>query len=228
MAVPAIAGPPFLTDDPVPTETGHWEIYGFSAAEGRAADLDDDLGLDLNYGAAKDIQLTATVPLSVSYEALGGWRAGAGDLELGAKYRFVNKQKSGFSAAIFPRTILPTASRSSGEKTRLLLPVWLEQDLSGGTSVFGGGGFEYNPGTGNRNFWQAALAVTQNLGKTLSIGGEAAWQQPDTPGATDQLRAGAGGIVKLSGHYSLLVSGGPTWADHHRGYHVYAALGADF
>ena len=27
-ATPAWAGPPFLTDDPEPTETGHWEIYG--------------------------------------------------------------------------------------------------------------------------------------------------------------------------------------------------------
>ena len=23
----AVAGPPFLTDDPEPTETGHWEIH---------------------------------------------------------------------------------------------------------------------------------------------------------------------------------------------------------
>lgn len=27
----AWAGPPFLTDDPEPTETGHWEIYGPSS-----------------------------------------------------------------------------------------------------------------------------------------------------------------------------------------------------
>jgi hypothetical protein len=25
----AIAGPPYLTDDPQPTESGHWEIYSF-------------------------------------------------------------------------------------------------------------------------------------------------------------------------------------------------------
>ncbi len=28
---PALAGPPFVTDDPEPVELGHWEVYGFSA-----------------------------------------------------------------------------------------------------------------------------------------------------------------------------------------------------
>ena len=31
---PAMAGPPYITDDPVPTDTGHWEIYAFTAGEG--------------------------------------------------------------------------------------------------------------------------------------------------------------------------------------------------
>lgn len=222
------AGPPYLTDDPVPTDTGHWELYGFTAGEGRKSDLGEDLGFDLNYGPVKDVQLTATVPLSFSHDAIDGWRGGTGDLELGTKYRFINREKGGFSAAIFPRVILPTASRATGEKTKVLLPIWIEQDIKGGTSVFGGGGYEYNPGFGNRDFWQAAAAVTQDVSKKLSVGGEVAWQQPDLAGGTDQLRAGVGGILKLSEHYSLLFSGGPTWQDHHGGYHFYAALGANF
>ena len=28
-ATPVRAGPPFVTDDPVPTDPGHWEIYNF-------------------------------------------------------------------------------------------------------------------------------------------------------------------------------------------------------
>src|SRR5690348_8670355 len=52
-ATPAFAGPPYLTDDPVPTDTGHWEIYAFSQGEGHRSSLDDDTGLDLNYGPVK-------------------------------------------------------------------------------------------------------------------------------------------------------------------------------
>jgi hypothetical protein len=224
-AAPAFAGPPYLTDDPVPTDTGHWEIYGFTTGEGRGSTLDADAGFDLNYGPVKDVQLTATLPLSVSHDSLEGWRGGTGDLELGVKYRFLNDEKHGISAAVFPRAILPTSTIATGEKTRFLLPVWIGKDFHGGTSVFGGGGFEVNPGPGNRNFWQAAVAATQDVSDKVSIGAELAWQQPDTEGGTNQLRIGIGSIVKLSDHYALLFSGGPTWADHRTAYHLYAAVG---
>lgn len=227
-AVPAIAGPPYLTDDPVPTDTGHWEIYAFTAGEGFRSALDDDLGFDLNYGPVKGIQLTATLPLSLSHEPDAGWRAGTGDVELGVKYRFIDNEKAGVSAAVFPRAILPTASRARGERTRILLPLWIGKDFHGGTSVFGGGGYEINPGRGNRNFWLASAAMTQDVSKKASVGAEIAWQQTDTVGGSGQTRAGIGSIVKLSEHYALLFSGGPTWADHHTGYHFYAALGLDF
>ena len=227
-AAPALAGPPYLTDDPVPTDTGHWEIYGFTAGEGRRSALDEDAGLDLNYGPVRGVQLTATLPLSFSHDPIDGWRGGTGDVELGVKYRFLNDEKNGLSAAIFPRVILPTANGSPGEKTRILLPLWLGKDFPGGTSLFGGGGYEFNPGPGNRDFWQAAVAVTHDLNKTVAVGGEAAWQQSDVEGGTEQTRAGVGSIIKLSEHYSLLVSGGPTWADHRTGYHFYAALGLNF
>jgi hypothetical protein len=227
-AAPAWAGPPYLTDDPAPTDTGHWEIYGFTAAEGHRSDIDTDAGFDLNYGAIKDVQLTATLPLSFIHAAQEGWHGGAGDAELAVKYRFVSDERSGFSAAIFPRVILPTASHSPGEKARFLLPLWLQKDFAGGTSVFGGGGYMINPGAGNRDFWQGGIAVTQDVGKKLSVGAEVIRQGSDALGGTSQTRAGLGAIVQLTEHYALLFSGGPTWADHRTGYHAYAALGLNF
>jgi hypothetical protein len=227
-AVPAIAGPPYLNDDPVPTGKGQWEIYAFTAGEGRGSNLDQDVGLDLNYGAVTGVQLTATLPLSFTHGKTQGWRGGTGDVELGIKYRFLEDKKAGFSAAIFPRAILPTASNSRGEKTRFLLPLWLERDFKGGTSLFGGGGYEINPGPGNRDFWLGGITVTKDLGEALSLGTEISWQGSDTIGGTNQTRAGIGSIVKLSEHGNLLVSGGPTWADHRTGYHFYAALGLNF
>lgn len=227
-AVPAIAGPPYITDDPAPTDVGRWEIYAFSGGDGRRSTIDGDTGLDLNYGPAKDIQLTATLPLSFSHAPHERWREGTGDAELAVKYRFLDDEKTGVSAALFPRVILPTSSIDSGERVRLLLPIWLEKDFAGGTSLFGGGGYELDPGRGNRNFWQAGIALTHDLDPHVSIGGEVTRQGADTTGTTAQTSAGLGTIVKLSKTYALLLSGGPTWADHRTGYHVYGALGLFF
>lgn len=224
-AAPAFAGPPYLTDDPIPTDTGHWELYAFSSVEGRRSTLDADAGIDLNYGPIPDIQLTATLPAGFSHTPREGWRSGAGDVEIGVKYRFFSDEKRGLAAAVFPRAILPTASHSPGEKTRLLLPLWVGKDFADGTSLFGGGGYEINPGTGNRDFWQAAVALTHQFSKDMSVGAEVTHQGRDTAGGTSQTRAGIGTIVRLSGQSSVLMSGGPTWADHQTGYHLYAALG---
>lgn len=225
-ASPALAGPPYLTDDPEPTDLGHWEIYAFTAGEGRGPDVGDESGFDLNYGGAKDVQLTATLPLALDRDVQDGWRGGTGDVELGVKYRFLHK--NGISAAIFPRAILPTSSLSRGEKTQFLLPIWIGKDFRGGTSLFGGGGYQFNPGAGNRSFWEAALALTQQVNQKLSVGAEVTRQGPDSVGATAKTQAGAGAILQLSGHYALLASGGPTWAEHHSGYHFYGALGLFF
>ncbi len=227
-AAPALAGPPYRTDDPIPTDTGHWEIYAFATAEGRTSTVDADAGFDLNYGPVEDVQLTATLPLSFSHERNRGWRGGTGDVELGVKYRFFEDEKHGLSAAIFPHAILPTSTLAQGEKTRFLLPLWVGKDFAGGTSLFGGGGYMVNPGSGNRDFWQAAVALTHDLTKQVSVGAEITRQGADTIGGTAQTRAGIGSIVKLGGHYALLLSGGPTWSEHRTGYHAYAALGINF
>lgn len=209
-ATPAFAGPPYLTDDPVPTDLGHWEIYAFTAGEGFGSSVDDDAGLDLNYGAVKNVQLTETLPVSFAHEPDRGWRSGTGDVELGVKYRLLDDEKHGLSAAVFPRVILPTSTLAPGERARVLLPIWVGKNFTDGTSVFGGGGYEIDPGRGNRDFWQAAVAVTHDVSKQVSLGAEVTQQSADAVGGTAQTRAGVGGVVKIGGPSALLFSAGPT------------------
>ena len=217
--VPAAAGPPFLTDDPQPTDTRHWEIYTFASGTGTAGRFDATTGLDLNYGALPGVQLTATLPVDL------GAPVAFGDAEAGIKYRFVRREKAGFAMAIFPRAILPTAPSPTPRRIAFLLPVWAQQDL-GPWSIFGGGGLTLAPGAGNRNYWQAALAVTRALDDRLLLGAEVFHRGSDAIDGRPYTALNFGAIRKLGGPFALLLSGGPgigPGRDAGR-FNVYAAL----
>ncbi|MDB5692576.1 MAG: 4-carboxymuconolactone decarboxylase [Alphaproteobacteria bacterium] len=224
----AIAGPPYDTDDPEPTELHHWEIYAFGAGTAHQGLVEGDLGTDLNYGLLPGVQLTATLPLS--FETGAGTRLVRGDAQIGLKYRFLHREKAGLSFAIFPRLILPTAQRGFGTgRLRVLLPAWGQKDI-GDWSIFGGGGYTINPGSGNRNYWQSSLAITRSASKRLSLGAEISRQGSDSVGSGGITRLGVGGIYSLKGPFSILASAGPQFEDGSRraGFHGYLALGINF
>ncbi|MEO6387886.1 MAG: hypothetical protein ABIT16_09640 [Croceibacterium sp.] len=225
----AFAGPPFLTDDPEPTEAGHWEIYApLFEAEGRGKDFEGSLGAEINYGPVEDVQLTIGLPAAYTHDA-AGWQWGAGDLEASVKYRFYHDEASGVQIAAFPGISLPTASKGFGaDHVTALLPVWAQKDF-GKWSIFGGGGYALNPGTDNQDYWTGGVAVTRQFGERLLLGLEADRQGPDTLGGRGSTSLGLGAIVDLPGPFRLLASGGPTFDDGGgRGFHAFAALGLDF
>ena len=226
----AWAGPPFLTDDPEPTDTGHWEIYGpIVEVDGKGGDYGGATGVEINYGAAPDLQLTVGIPVAFAHDDAGRhW--GAGDLEVSAKYRFYHDEAAGLSVAAFPGLTLPTASNGMGShKVTALLPVWVQKD-SGPWSVFGGGGYAINPGAGNRDYWTGGVAVTRHVTTRLLLGAEADRQGPDSVGGRASTSLGFGGIYQLKAPFRVLASGGPTFVDGagKAGFHTFVALGLDF
>jgi hypothetical protein len=226
----AIAGPPFLTDDPEPTETGHWEIYApLMEGEGRGAYFEGLVGAELNYGGAPDLQLSLRLPAAYSHDA-HGWHWGAGDIAVSAKYRFFHDEAAGVSIAAFPGVTLPTGSAGlSAGRVTALLPIWAQIN-AGPWSVFGGGGFAVNPGAGNRNYWTGGVAVTRSFDKRLLLGVEADRQGPDKKGGTGSTRIGLGAIYQLRPPLRLLASGGPAFDDAGgpAGFHAFVAVGLDF
>lgn len=225
----AQAGPPFLTDDPEPTDTGHWEIYGpLFEAEGSGEDFEGALGTEINYGAAKDVQLTVGLPAAYTHDATG-WHWGAGDLEASVKYRFYHDEAGGLQIAFFPGVTLPTASNGMGaDNVTALLPIWAQQDF-GEWSLFGGGGYAIKPGAGNRDYWTGGAALARQFGERVLIGVEADRQGADVVGGRASTSLGQGAIYDLPGPLRLLASGGPTFNDGGgEGFHAFAALGIDF
>jgi hypothetical protein len=90
-------------------------------------------GIDFNYGAAPDLQLSATIPGAYDLPAGSAASFGLGNVELAAKYRFLHQDSFGLDVSVFPRVFLPSPWKSVGTNTAsLLLPVWVQKDRSGG------------------------------------------------------------------------------------------------
>jgi hypothetical protein len=217
----ALAGPPYVTDDPEPTDTGHWENYHFVMGAGR----EYESGLDLNYGGAKDLQLTAVIPIKTEDD----WRSvGLGEIELAAKYRFLHQDEKGWmpDVAVFPNITLPTGPHATGHAT-FFLPVWAQKDLDK-WSVFGGGGYTINPGAGQKNYWLGGLAVTRQITDAITIGPEVYVQTASETRAQSLTGVNLGVAYKLTKHWSLLAAGGPQFEGHDRRAMGYVALKLDY
>ena len=201
---PALAGPPYMSDDPEPTDTKHFEIYSFSNGTATRDDISGEAGIDFNYGAAPDLQLTATVPAGFDRPTAGGMSFGLSNIELAAKYRFLHQDSFGLDVSVFPRIFLPSASSAVGNRTAsLLLPVWVQKDWTGGWSAFGGGGCVVG-GRASQNFCEAGGVVTYQILPKLQVGTELFHQTADASGTPASTSLGIGFRYDISDTYHLL------------------------
>src|SRR5207237_6888454 len=108
------AGPPFVTDDPEPPPPGGWEInlpFILERTPGRT-EMDSPL-FDLNYGLP-NVQLKLEIPIAIVHNDGDGTRAGADDLLIGVKWRFLNNEQSKFQLGVYPQLLLLTGDRARG------------------------------------------------------------------------------------------------------------------
>jgi hypothetical protein len=204
LARPAVAGPPYVSDDPEPTDYKHFEIYTFSSGTATRGDIGGASGVDFNYGAAPDLQLTATVPMGFDSPAAAGASFGPGNIELAAKYRFLHQDSFGLDVSVFPRVFLPSPTKNIGNNTAsLLLPVWVQKDWNGGWSAFGGGGCVVS-GRSAQIFCLAGGVVTYQLLPKLQLGVELFHQTADGSGTLATTSIGIGARYDISDTYHLL------------------------
>jgi hypothetical protein len=222
---PALAGPPFVSDDPEPTDYKHFEIYTFSNGTATRDGTGGEAGIDFNYGAAPDLQLTAVLPAGFDRSAARGTQIGLSNIELAAKYRFLRQDSFGWDVSVFPRMLLPSGSAAVGDSNpSLLLPVWLEKDW-GEWSVFGGGGCVLSSGGAQNHCLAGAVLARQVLPK-LQLGLEMFHQTADAGGTRATTAIGIGARYDLSDNYHLMayVNRGVQNADETNQYSWYGAV----
>jgi hypothetical protein len=206
----ALAGPPYVTDDPQPTDEGHFEVYGFTTGTAVRDDVGGQAGIDFNYGGAADLQLTMVLPFAYDAPNRAPTIMGFGDIELAAKYRFLHQKDFGIDVAFFPRLFLPTSSEPAlGRKhAALFLPLFAQKDW-GDWSLFGGGGCTLNRGGESQDFCQMGIVATRRITPKLQLGLELYHQTPDERGARQMTGIGLGAIYDLSENLHLMASAGP-------------------
>ena len=210
-SLPVFGGPPFRTDDPEPVDYKHWEFY-------TATEYQNDKGalsgtaphFEVNYGVIANLQLHLMVPNAYDRPKRGPSQFGLGDIELGAKYRFVEESKYVPMVGAFPLIEVPTGSRSRGlgtGETQLYLPLWVQKSW-GSWTTYGGGGYRINPGTGNKNYWYTGWLLQRDLAKWLTIGAEVFHITPPATEGQHETGYTIGAIINFSDKYHLIGSAG--------------------
>jgi len=212
-AAPVRAGPPFRTDDPEPVDFRHFEVnpqsFGTKTNSGWTGVLP---GYEMNYGALPNLQLHVILHSDYNAPTGGQMAIAMGDIELGAKYRFITPVEGDWfpQAAIFPQIEVPTGNQNLDFSTghaQVFLPLWLQKDFDPWT-VYGGGGYWINPGARNKNYAFYGVALWRKVTEQFNIGIEVFHQTSSAAGVKESTGFNVGSIYDLSENWHLLSSVG--------------------
>ena len=209
--LPVLAGPPFLTDDPEPVDYQQWEFYvasmHFQTADGWSGTAPH---IEVNYGVITNVQLHLIAPLAYNAPSDGGSHYGYGDTELGVKFRFIQETEHLPQVGVFPLLEVPTGNESEGLGTGHLhafLPVWAQKSF-GDWTVYGGGGYGINPGSGNENWGFVGMVLQRQVTKNVMLGGEIYHNTTMVTGGRDDTAFNLGTVIDFTEHQHLLFSAG--------------------
>jgi hypothetical protein len=220
------AGPPFFTDDPVPLDLHHWEVYLASQDFVTHAAASGTLPhFETNYGVTSEMMVHVIVPLAYARPRGMAMQYGLGDVELGLKYRFVQETKSRPQIGTFPHVELPLGSSRRGlgnGYAQVFLPLWVQKSWGPWTS-YGGGGYWTNPGPGNKDYWMFGWTVQRDFSKKITAGVELVRNTPDTVGSGGETALNFGALVTIGeGRVILFSAGRDLRGDNH--FFAYVAL----
>jgi hypothetical protein len=209
---PALAGPPFQTDDPQPIDFRHYEFYVFGNWDATRVESDTSApAVEFNWGALPNVHLHIIVPAaglipsnnpSLAPAGVGPKAFGLGDIELGIKYRFVQESKHRPMVGTFVMFEIPTGSAAKGlgvGTTWYKLPLWAQKSF-GPWTTYAGGGETLVKAPGYRKYPFAGWLVQRDLGKKWTLGTEVYYHGPEGI-ATAQTRPST--LVDFGGYYKI-------------------------
>jgi len=206
----ALAGPPFVTDDPEVPPVGGWEINIPFTLERTPGTTDMQAPLfDLNYGLP-NIQLEFDIPVAVVQDDRRGTAAGLGDILLGIKWRFFEDEHSHVQLGTYPQVYAPTgdAKRGLGSgRPTYELPLLAEKSWDKWT-LYGETEYWLQTAPGQKNYWFLGAVLQHDITDRLNLGVELFGNTQKQSGTRPDVAFNIGGTFKLAEHLNLLFTGG--------------------
>jgi hypothetical protein len=165
-----------------------------------------EAGIEVNYGAFTNTQLSWSIPLNPN-PGPGGMSLVWAPLGGGVKYRFIEEDNRGWrpQVAFSPQIFIPVGPANRGAPVEEFFPIWLQKS-AGAWTIFGGGGYTNNPGVRNRDFANYGIALQRQVFNSLAIGVEVFGQGPDTTTDHASAAVGVGAICDFSDLWHLVGS----------------------
>jgi hypothetical protein len=206
----AQGGPPFYTNDPGTPGNRNWEInlgYMPFLYDGMSTTHTPDV--DINYGVGDRIQLTFENAWLRVKDGADAAKYGAGQDQLGVKWRFYENKKTDLSISIFPQVSINNPDHSvqrgiTPPGASLLLPVEFSKKL-GPIDVNWEVG--YNAVHRGPDGWLAGLAVGHDMSKKLELDAEF-YGLGTYNNSNNQQTVDAGARYKLRPPFILLLMAG--------------------
>jgi hypothetical protein len=208
----ALAGPPFLTDDPVPVDLGHFETYVFTQWDNTPGSGSTVAGpaVEFNWGFLPNLQFHVVAPFENATVPGMPNAFGFSDTEIGIKYRFIPESATRPQIGFFPMAEVATgdAARNLGNgQTWYRLPIWIQKSYDDGKwTVDTGGGVALNQAPGQRDYGFGGLLLQRSLGAGLTLGAEVYSEGATAIGATPTTFYNVGAYINPSSQFSILVS----------------------
>lgn len=226
--IPALAGPPFQTDDPEPIDYKNFEFYTFGTLSQFPGEIDTQVpAFEFNWGALPNVHLHIIAPLA-GYIPINGPQAfGIGDIELGIKFRFIQETKWRPQIGTFTMFEIPTgnAQKNLGVgKTWYKIPLWAQKSF-GPWTTYGGGGEVIAHAPGYRDYPFAGWLIQRDLAKKLTLATEVFYHGPIYTFTRHATMLDIGGYYKFHGDdsFQLLFCYGHSFAGQPEKY-AYAGL----
>jgi hypothetical protein len=208
MFTAALAGPPYETDDPEPTDYRSYEIYTALQYEHEGDETSAGLpSLEINYGILRNTQLSIVTPMRFAHEN-GVNTYGFGDLLFGVKVRFIQEAAHRPQLAFYPIVIVPSGQAALRETaSHVFLPMWAQKSF-GNWTVYGGGGVWNKAGTDTHAWWFSGVVAQYHFKNKSAAGVEVTHTTAQKEGEENETSFNAGYIAPIGERHNVLFSFG--------------------